>query len=221
VWLLLWFINGEIIVHLHMLAKTIRPISLYLTGLLAAIVLASITLIIFGRIEFSYRFNQFHHPLFDVFAKYITHLGDGFFVIGLCIIWIYQEKKTGWYIFMSYASSALITQLLKRTFFADMKRPISYINKDLIHLVEGVTIHSENTFPSGHATTIFALTTALALVLDKKWQLLLLCIAVVVALTRVYLIQHFISDIMVGAVIGTTCAILFHHYYYAKSISIH
>ena len=204
-----------------MFAKTIRPISHYLSGLLAAILVAGITLIIIGRVEFSYRLNQFHQPLFDVLAKYITHLGDGFFVVGLCIIWIYHEKKTGWYIFMSYASSALITQLLKRTLFADMKRPISYLNKDLIHLVEGVTIHSENTFPSGHATTIFALATALALVLDKKWQLLLLFMAIIVALTRVYLIQHFISDVIVGAVIGTTCAILFHHYYYAKSISVH
>jgi membrane-associated phospholipid phosphatase len=37
---------------------------------------------------------------------------------------------------------------------------------------------------------------------DKNWQLLILIAAVLVGYSRIYLAQHFLSDVMIGAVIG-------------------
>ena len=56
-------------------------------------------------------------------------------------------------------------------------------------------------FPSGHATTIVALATALGIIWPRgRWLLALL--AAIVALSRVVIGAHFLSDIIIGACVG-------------------
>lgn len=65
----------------------------------------------------------------------------------------------------------------------------------------------ENSFPSDHATLMFAL--AFSLILSRRvagWALLLLAIAV--GWGRVYLGAHWPGDILGGAVLGAVCAVV-------------
>ena len=66
----------------------------------------------------------------------------------------------------------------------------------------------ENTFPSDHATLMFALAVSLALSPLKKFGLLLLPLGLAVGWGRVYLGAHFPFDILGGAMLGAVCALV-------------
>jgi membrane-associated phospholipid phosphatase len=57
--------------------------------------------------------------------------------------------------------------------------------------------------PSGHSASAFALATILILLTKNKLlQVMLMLLAILVAVSRVYLFQHFMVDTIVGATIG-------------------
>ncbi len=63
---------------------------------------------------------------------------------------------------------------------------------------------SNASFPSSHAANAFAI----AWVLARRWRRAApawFAVAVVVTISRVYLNRHFLSDVVVGAAIGTLC----------------
>jgi membrane-associated phospholipid phosphatase len=137
----------------------------------------------------------------------------------LPILW----KKIEMTIFfaMSELSGGAILQILKHIFSFD--RPVSafeHYGNVMLPLVQGVDMHHSNSFPSGHASTFFVFCTCCALILAyhykhqhiennrRKWimmNLLMLSLLVIAALggySRVYLSQHFLSDVCVGSIIG-------------------
>lgn len=61
-------------------------------------------------------------------------------------------------------------------------------------------------FPSGHATSAFAAATALGL-MTSRGRRLLLGLAVAIGFSRVVLREHYPSDVLVGAALGTTVAL--------------
>jgi len=62
-------------------------------------------------------------------------------------------------------------------------------------------------FPSDHATFGFAIAVALVLA-SKRVGMLALFVAALVALARVYVGEHYVSDVAAGAVVGGTIAIM-------------
>lgn len=66
----------------------------------------------------------------------------------------------------------------------------------------------ENSFPSDHATLMFALAVSLALSPLRPFGLWLLPLGLVVGWGRVYLGAHFPFDILGGAVLGAVCALV-------------
>ena len=64
-----------------------------------------------------------------------------------------------------------------------------------------------NSFPSGHTTTGFAIGVALAL-LFPKYRFYFLLFAFFIGFTRVATSVHYVSDTLMGALIGTFTAVL-------------
>ena len=67
-------------------------------------------------------------------------------------------------------------------------------------------VHS---FPSGHATTAFAMALIMAYIINRKaWSVILPLLALIAGYSRVYLAQHFPTDIFAGMCIGIVSSIL-------------
>jgi undecaprenyl-diphosphatase len=92
-------------------------------------------------------------------------------------------------------------------FFLFRERPfISLAIEPLIQVA-----HLGRSFPSDHAAV--AATLAMIVFLhDKKSGMLLLVLALIVALSRVLAGVHFVSDVVVGSVVGIGVALLLHHW---------
>lgn len=172
-----------------------------------------ITIVLFtDKLDFQSTINAFNTPFLDQLTPTLTHVGDGLFAFGLVIlIAIFFQKRSALLLFMSYASSSIITQILKQTIFATSKRPMYYFDKvPTYHKIEGLVYHYSNSFPSGHATTCFAIFTLLAYLHAQTNLARILCFvfALLFSLTRVYLSQHFIIDVIAGATIGYLTSML-------------
>jgi len=101
-----------------------------------------------------------------------------------------------------------IISFLSKSFFLH-PRPSAYYKQlgtlQDISLVEGITLLGGLTsFPSGHTMSGFALFTLMIFLLPQKnWiGLLFFSLALVVGVSRIYLVQHFLKDVYVGALIG-------------------
>ena len=70
-----------------------------------------------------------------------------------------------------------------------------------------ISLPDSTSFPSGHAATAFAAATAVS-VLHPRFRAPLLALAVMVALSRVYLGVHFWSDVLVGSLLGVAIGLL-------------
>lgn len=77
------------------------------------------------------------------------------------------------------------------------------LDNSLLHFVPNVDVHSFHSFPSGHTATMFCFAVLLSLLLRKRWiSIVLLVLAVLVGYSRIYLLQHFLMDVAVGAAVG-------------------
>lgn len=177
----------------------------------------------FDKIEIHEFLNSYHTVFLDHFFQLITFLGDGIFAVILSVFFYFiKDKKEGGQLLITFLISALIAQLLKNFIFSDAMRPFFYIRAGELEVVtiEGLQMHVNHSFPSGHTTTIFALCSMLSLYFNsKKIGLILIFVAIITAYSRVYLSQHFLQDILAGALLGViTSSIIY--YYTSKKIRI-
>jgi len=159
--------------------------------------------------------NRLNHPVADIFFKYITYLGDGFFLITIAVILLFIRLRYFMFIFLPYILSGAIVQILKRFIFSNILRPVAYFKGTYgLHLVEGVTPLMSYSFPSGHSATAFGLFVMLAFLTPKK-PVKILCIlaAILVGYSRIYLSQHFLIDVLIGSIIGLSSAVFIYLVY--------
>jgi membrane-associated phospholipid phosphatase len=153
--------------------------------------------------------NSTHTEFQDNLFRVITYLGDGVVFVPIVIILLFVR------FYDALATTALalvlgiVTSVLKRWLYADAGRPITHIDNSLLYFVPGVDVHSHHSFPSGHTATIFGLVVFFSLLSGRKnVSVLLLIIGLLVGYSRIYLLQHFLIDVTVGAILGTTTALL-------------
>jgi undecaprenyl-diphosphatase len=100
----------------------------------------------------------------------------------------------------SYFAASGITELLKRAF----ERPRPSVIDPAVHPL--VAVPHSFSMPSGHAATAFAAAVAVAL-FHPRLRGPLVGLAVLVAVSRVWLGVHYLSDVLAGAAIGTAVAV--------------
>lgn len=185
------------------------------------IALGAFLLFITTKSELHLFFNSFVRQEFNTFFKYVTNLGDGLFVVFVLLLLFFINIRFFLATSLAYVCASLITQLLKLTVYDSIVRPTVYFaGKANLQLVKGVDTLANNSFPSGHSTAAFSLFFSLAFISKKKWiKVICFFIAFFVALSRVYLSQHFFEDVYVGSIIGTLFSSLFFYVFYLASFS--
>ncbi|WP_339044641.1 phosphatase PAP2 family protein [Cardinium endosymbiont of Tipula unca] len=180
----------------------------------ALFIIGLLPFFLFDKVTFLIMVKQWHHPIADVIAPYLTWLGDGltygFFVSMITLLGISCRKIM--ITIGSFGCMSIVVQLLKRFFFIHDLRPILLVPTDAnLHIVDGVELLTTLSFPSGHSGTIFALVSVIQLLVKKRkkiYSIALLLLALAVAYSRMYLCQHFYTDVYVGGLIGTVASIV-------------
>ena len=120
---------------------------------------------------------------------------------------------------ISFLLSTLIVQSLKRMVFYDTMRPSKFF-ADLtdLYYVDGLTLHSYFSFPSGHSSGAFTMFLAFALFVENQWlKFACFVFALLVAFSRVYLMQHFFIDTYFGALIAVIITLLVYSYFHYRT----
>lgn len=139
--------------------------------------------------------NQFYDALFSFLSL------NGFSIIFWIIMILYlvyvRHKENRNFIpdfLISYISTSILVDLILKNIF---QRPRPWVAQGLEETICPVNF----SFPSGHASGAFAGATIFS-TYDPKRSWLYYGIAVLIALSRVYLICHYVLDVIFGALIG-------------------
>lgn len=151
----------------------------------------------------------------NVLMYYTTWIGEGLIIsVILFLLLILVPSFRNWWYFVTAllcaSLPALVSQWVKH--WHNMPRPLNYFNKaSWIHIMPDWPVLMKNSFPSGHTTGAFSLMCFLSLMLPAKyraWGLLLFCVALMVAYSRLYLAAHFFEDVYAGSIIGGSVTLL-------------
>ena len=188
-----------------MLRKTLRDNTIFFIPYLILLIFLCPFLFIYTKSDIHFIINQYHSGFSDISFALLTYLGDGLFIILPIFVLLFISLRHAAFLLIAYLSTGLVTQILKRLFFEDALRPSRYLEgMGTLRLVDGVEMLSGRSFPSGHATSAFALFLGLALIIRNRYlKLDCFLLACLVAFSRVYLSQHFLIDITIGSLIGT------------------
>lgn len=192
----------------------------FLIPYLFTIIICGILLLIFPKSELHILSNKANSTFFDYFFKYATTLGDGSVIAILTIILLFIKYRYAIVFLSGSLITAGIINLFKKVLLGDVFRPSKYFElyeTYQLHFVEGVKLNALHSFPSGHTGTAFNVFFMLALIAQTKSQkLFFFFVAVIVGYSRVYLSQHFLIDITVGSIFGTTFILLM-FWWFSKS----
>jgi membrane-associated phospholipid phosphatase len=169
-----------------------------------------VVLLTLGKNETFQLINSNHNEFADQFFKYFTHYGDGVMWAPLALYCFFYRRKYFIAIVAGVLISTILAQFLKRVVYPDELRPIKYLAENFpIHMIEGVEMRRSHSFPSGHTTTAFAMALIMAHIINRKiLSVILPLLALLAAYSRVYLAQHFPTDILGGMCIGILSAII-------------
>jgi len=190
----------------------------FLFGHVGVLLILLIFQLQFSQLSISLWVNQYHNYFLDFICLYGTYLGDGIFIVLVCLGLFFYKPKIAIVLLLSYLLSSGLTQALKHFVFSDYNRPLFFL-RDLppnsYYSIPGAEWVLKNSFPSGHTTSAFSFFAALSLLVQEKYlKLLFLILAVFTAFTRIYLLQHFLIDTYAGSIIGTTVSYLIYLFLY-------
>ena len=187
--------------------------------LLSVLTLSGFCLAIFSTKDIFFQLNTIHTLYLDTFFQNYTLLGDGVFSVAVFLVLLLVERTSlAMQVITGYLFSGIISQVLKRLIHAP--RPHAIIqNTEYPYFIDGITHTGMTSFPSGHTTSVFALAVLLALnTHDKRISLLYLVTAIITGYSRIYLGQHFLADVVAGALIGILSALVV--YWYLRQVKI-
>jgi membrane-associated phospholipid phosphatase len=193
------------------LKTTLQQSRIYIAGLFLLTLFAAVFLLSNSKADAFLKLNTVHSFGLDVFFINYTFFGDGIFSVALFLFLIWKKKyRFAIFVLLAFLSSGIAVQLLKNIIYAPRPR-LFFEAGQYLYFVDGVSLSNSSSFPSGHTASAFALATALAIEYQRKWlSLTLLFCALLVGYSRIYLAQHFLSDVLLGAWLGVVFTLLSH-----------
>ena len=182
---------------------------LFFFGFLLFFLACVFVLLSYSKADGFYLLNTYHSDFLTTLFIWFTYLGDGIFCVaaGVLLV-IFKKRFLGLMVLSSYAISGIIAQVLK--YFITEARPAVLLrDSSYQYFIDEVTLHNLYSFPSGHASSAFALAAVFSFAAENKnYSMAFLSAAILVGYSRIYLAQHFIDDVLAGAMIGLFSAII-------------
>ena len=203
---------------------------IYAVAYLALLAYACWLLYSYPKLELHLMLNSHHTAFQDVFFKYYSKLAEWPLYLLALVPLLLKLKRIVIFFFICEISSAIFVQILKHIFDADRPaRAFEHFQGAVLPVVQGVHLHHSHSFPSGHSSTFFVFFTCCALILASYFHrsgrhgykarlltaaamLLLLSLAAVGGYSRIYLSQHFLSDVCMGSIIGFSVPCLLYYF---------
>lgn len=168
--------------------------------------LVSAFLLIYGKENSFLVINKYNSPQFDYVFRFWTYLGDGIIWAPLFVYVLFFKRDYFISVLAALIICSLLTQFLKRAVFWNDFRPIVVL-AGKVRAIPGYHMNRMHSFPSGHTSTAFTLALLLASIVKKNiWVYVFPLIAFFVGYSRVYLAQHFVTDVLAGIFIGIVSA---------------
>lgn len=149
----------------------------------------------------------------DIF-QWITMLGlsTGYLICSFILFLLFRFykrrqdfAKRSLFLFLSIALSGIIAIIVKN--ILARFRPKMFFDENLFGFDFFRIGYEYNSFPSGHAVTVFALATALSLIFSK-YRFWFFCYALMVSISRVIINAHYFGDVIAGAYVGVLTVFL-------------
>ncbi|OWR28137.1 phosphatase PAP2 family protein [Saccharibacillus sp. O23] len=147
--------------------------------------------------------GRLHNRVLSILLYYLTHLGGATFTITATVLasWLAPSPWN------SAALHSLVALAVSHVPVAIAKKLYPRVRPHLA-LPETNTFRNplvDHSFPSGHTTAIFSVTVPLMILIPWSTAVLL-PIALIVGISRMYLGLHYPSDVLAGGVIGSLTA---------------
>lgn len=147
-----------------------------------------------------------HTPLLDTVLVFITRLGDNgliWILLAAALLLFGKTRKYGVVLATALLIDLILCNLVLKNLVARI-RPYD-VNTEITLLVNRLHDYS---FPSGHTAASFTAVAALWFAGQKRFSLIVLILAVLIAFSRLYLYVHYPTDVLGGVVIGILCGYL-------------
>lgn len=180
-----------------------------------ALLIAGVPVLAIDRRAANYfRYNPLPRPIFVFLARTTDWAKGGPWIVAIGFLFVatqlwgmfFEENKTTQYandislaLFASIIAGSVVLHVIK--LFLGRRRPRDDFEHGLYGFVFFQWHLQHNSFPSGHALTIFCLA-CWASALIPSLTILWLVLATYFGMTRAVLAVHFLSDVFVGAAIG-------------------
>ena len=125
-------------------------------------------------------------------------------VAGLVVYYFTRE----WLYFVAFAAILPLKLVIEKSVvkrLVERDRPFESVGAHIN--VRGPAFEGLS-FPSGHATTVFAVAILLAALLPPRWRMVPVAWAVIVGIARLYYGEHNFLDVVAGAAMGTLFSVL-------------
>lgn len=148
--------------------------------------------------------NQLHTPVLNQVFLIATKLAEAPGIILVLLIAFASAYGQGLLMLLNILVTSGVVQFLKHVVFSNQLRPAEFFKEThALIFVPGLEMAHYNSFPSGHTAAAFAMFFTLSMFAKNKyWGILYFMLALLVGVSRVYLMQHFFRDVYVGSMIG-------------------
>ncbi|WP_090823917.1 undecaprenyl-diphosphatase [Paenibacillus sp. yr247] len=154
------------------------------------------------------------YPFLNPIMRFLAQDAEYLFYLGVFVYWFTRTQNNRQMVaeaILSVCAALGVGGIISHFFYRD--RP--FVHHSVIQLIQ----HPANaSFPSDHATGAFVIATAFWM-FRKKDGIAWLMLAALIALSRIWTGVHYPLDVIAGAMIGMTSAILIHRLFIKSEIT--
>jgi undecaprenyl-diphosphatase len=144
---------------------------------------------------FYFLHRRLHCSALTVFMRAVTQLGSFLFSVCISLFFIAYDRKAGFFLASNLILGQILIQMLKRV----VNRPRPY--KTLDWVIAKKPPRCVYSFPSGHSSSALSIAFSLSAFFPGL-KIALLCLALLVGISRACLGFHYPTDITIGFLIS-------------------